>query len=641
MSGNPFRRPQTDKEHDGVDSDHSTQSARTAAKKRVKIQTPPRSPETTLAPSQNSTRRPIAGTPVRAKPGFADGSDSSAAEDDGPEEADLSIRYGTRAAQGISATSLASGKGAPYNPFARTLATSEAETNLQIQPSPGRDENIRSEQGVDARTERPILDVDAFTSILLTGKAVPTAPVDRTSPSATASIAPTSGGLDGRIDPMAAFTRHSIFHQSHNIHPESPRSSFDYDRSESEDDGFEGDGNKLMGRTDFRSQDIAPQAPPKPKVRGPQTVSFADFDQSIPPGFQSTSGRRSPPVNTHLHGILRPTYARSPSDLNKPLPLPPQDPFTSPAPPAPAPEKPIQPSEAVPSPPLPATPAPESVVEQTGVKKKPPPPPATRRLAASSERPRDKPDSRSDTGLTADRPPAATDRKASDATTKASSQPPPPPPPSRKAHSPATVPTVEADVQVTAEPPVSTAPETNTTSDPKTTPRPPPRRQPSRTGSSVSQTPPESSVPVPKDEAVAEPSKPPPPAPSSSAAPPPPPRRRGGASSKRNSGEHSRRLSTHSFDSDRNASVSSLPSSRNLEAVADDDEAVIETPVAATAAAAAAASSSPTAPAQSTQQQQKPDQSTILADMSAFQAEIDALMAKADRGPTDNNSGNG
>jgi hypothetical protein len=72
--------------------------------------------------------------------------------------------------------------------------------------------------------------------------------------------------------------------------------------------------------------------------------------------------------------------------------------------------------------------------------------------------------------------------------------------------------------------------------------------------------------------------------------------------------------------------------------VADDDEAVIETPVAATAAAA---SSSSTAPAQSTQQQQKPDQSTILADMSAFQAEIDALMARADRGPADNNSGNG
>jgi hypothetical protein len=120
---------------------------------------------------------------------------------------------------------------------------------------------------------------------------------------------------------------------------------------------------------------------------------------------------------------------------------------------------------------------------------------------------------------------------------------------------------------------------------------------------------------------VSEPPKQPPPV---SLVPPPPPRRRGGASSKRNSGEHNRPLSTHSYESDRNASVSSLPKG-NLESVVDDDEAMPGVP-------SASASSAPP-------DVHRPDQSTVLADMSAFQAEIDALMAKADRGGTGGSSG--
>jgi hypothetical protein len=76
-------------------------------------------------------------------------------------------------------------------------------------------------------------------------------------------------------------------------------------------------------------------------------------------------------------------------------------------------------------------------------------------------------------------------------------------------------------------------------------------------------------------------------------------------------------LSTHSFESDRNASVSSLPKG-NLQSVIDDNEATTGVPVASSTSSAL-------------QDTERPDQSTILADMSAFQAEIDALMAKADQ----------
>lgn len=438
----------------------------------------------------------------------------------------------------------AGGMRAPYNPFARTLASREAGFGLS------EDSRETAEGGGRENEQRakPALDVDAFKNILMTGAPIPT-------------------GLSthlGTPRPHHITTEApAAYDAAYGAHPESPRDiHHDYD-STSEDD----EKSELMGIG--RSEDLAPPAPPKPKTKGPQTVSFADFDQSIPPGFVS-SRSRSPHINAqHLTGILRSASPRPGSDLNKPLPAPPTEPT----------EK-SSPALADASGPLPRADV-QSPTTSSSAKPIPPPPP-TRKSGAGHGR------ARSSSNLSNMTTDSASSTPADSGPSMSSNKLAPPPPPTRKSGNHSTA-------QPQAKGPSSPHPEARLTPPPP----PPLRRLSSRSARGTSNLGRQASE---DGSSMAETT----PAPTTSAPPPPPPRRPGskrtsldGAPSsfpRRLSGEYYRGTS---FDSERPPSISSL------QKVAEGSEGSEQ------------ASMSPGA------------ERDILAEMSAFQAEIDALSQAA------------
>lgn len=469
------------------------------------------------------------------------------------------------------------GMRAPYNPFARTLASTEAAYKTQTE-----EDGIEEGDG-----GRPALDVDTFTNILLTGSAVPARPP----PSKDASR--TSNGSE---------TQTAVSHSVESVYRPS---SLELDRSDSSDDDEEQATKVDLAPTNMNEGKSEESAPPK-RPRGPQTVSFADFDQSIPPGFHSR-GPRASPSNSQLHGILRPTLSRSSSDVNKPLPRTPpvainQTPSSTPdsvgKPVDPAPMTPTlaefqkEPAEA------PATP--QAVVEpivqdSPSVKKRPPPPPASRRQANAGDRPRSVILPPNATIATPERSSAASAVVPEDSPAKVV----PPPPPSRK-----TLPAnATAAAPQSSKPIVAEAAPQST--EIKTMPPPPPRRQPSRSGSHTPRSQTDSPAPNRTESQSTQAVQ------AAQHAPPPPPPRRG-AGSKRNSGDF-RRSSVHSFDSDR-----SLTTATTLQPVAEPADAEEKASANPSIVAAVAVAN-------------KLPESNILADMTAFQAEIDALMAKADK----------
>lgn len=451
---------------------------------------------------------------------------------------------------------------APYNPFARAWTSSEAGYGLirDSTDEPGKEQR----PGGGSGSGRAALDVDAFKNILLTGSATPSPPssiAGATVPSAAPSttFAKPHDSSSSNTDTSSIFDRH------YGVPLESPRGSPDHYESASDSD--DDDKSGLMGQG--RSDDLAPPAPPKPKTRGPQTVSFADFDQSIPEGFQSP-GPRTPPVHTHITGILRPSTPRSSSDLNKPLPPPPAAETHSATPPD-VPEKSGTPSQQ---------PTPIIIAEDATPKKAPPPPP-TRRKVGDATRPR----SSSNLSQEPSYPPNEDE---------ATSKPAPPPPPSRKAHAMATVagPNSESASE-------RSSPSQSTIEVPKAVPPPPPKRHPSKTGPNPRHS--QSPLPRPGDAflAAVAPTQP-------NAPPAPPPRRAGSKRSsmdgapdsiaRRVSSEYARRTSGNSFDSDRSGLISSL---QQVAEPGESNEHALATPM--------------------------ESQGDILADMSAFQAEIEAL----------------
>lgn len=166
----------------------------------------------------------------------------------------------------------------PINPFARTLASIE----------PGHE--IAAEKALPNGAVKGALDVDAFKRLLLTGNASPV------------PQSPSPASQQAFFDPL------------HDISQDSPRSSYDEPRSEDEEDDEQ---SILVPEAQSKRQ-----KPPPPKHRhgrpitqnGPQTVSFDDFDASFNPS----------PVQQPEKDFLRPTLNRSVSDLNKPLPPPPR-----------------------------------------------------------------------------------------------------------------------------------------------------------------------------------------------------------------------------------------------------------------------------------------------------------------------------
>ncbi|KAK4549096.1 hypothetical protein LTR36_007552 [Oleoguttula mirabilis] len=594
MSGNPFRRSQGSRLPDEItQSDElNTQppaKTRTKKKKRVVIQTPPHSPEEPSIPRRLSDET---GSPPPPVTRAADeDTDSTTTADSDLEQALVNTRRNSGSVPPPPTSfGILAGTRAPYNPFARTLETTEARFAVQ-----SRQEGPLGKETLDGAAAqawpgagKPALDVDAFKNILMGGGAVPPPPV-------AAQQQPKPQDSSSSTD-TSSVSRQSIFDPMHEAHPESPRTSFDDHHSASDDDGDD-EHSSLMGPVSSRPVEEGPPRPPK-HTHGrvyPQTVSFADFDESIPATYPPAAPR-TPPVNTQLlQGIMRPSTPRSPSDLNKPLPPPPAEPM----PPLDAVSVPQQSIPASQQPPVVAPVA----EEQPPAKKAPPPPPTSRRqgtTGAGQGRPR------SESNLSqssARQPEADKPLKATDNIIK----PAPPPPPSRR-----TLPVSNSPVPAIETPPSVPSP-TQAPAEPNIMPPPPPRRQ-ARSGASVSRTPSNASrTSLPRSDSFSTMTA------ASGQAPPAPPPRRGGAtkrnsmdgppntlSTRRASGIDHRRASGQSFESDRTPSISSLQQV--------DEPGEIEQPH---------TSSAPIMTANGSRD--------ILADMFSLQAEIEALRAQTSK----------
>ncbi|WPG97337.1 Hypothetical protein R9X50_00011100 [Acrodontium crateriforme] len=670
MAGNPFRRsvlgnarPDNNDAYaytngaspwtDGFGSDDA--SAQTPSpprkpagkKKRVTIQTPPHSPEE--APARLPPRRLSEGRTDSPPPQdfFSELGRENVALSSAPSPADLELR---QAAMNTSQNSgplstpdsllpsapvAGTGGKAPYNPFARTLATSEA----AYESSKTNDVDEESEDEVSRPARRP-MDVDAFKNILLTGSAVPSPPsgaVPTSLPTLPARDSISKKDLSSRNHP-AGFTSSAnppqatspsaaYEHSQPNSDSFSPRSpslsSEDGNQDPKSDSEHEYENSSLMGSASSRPQEIAPPAPPKSRV--PQTVSFADFDNAVSsPSNASALPDVSSTSQEHNHhsasSLLRPGLERTGSNLNKPLPH---------APDVDTLEKKISNpsigSEAVP----PALNDERQPPRQPQQKKgPPPPPPASRRQGQASGTPSR---ARSASGSSnrkhegelqpltssAGTPPVESGNKSSPA--------PPPPPPSRRAQvaiAPSSA--SNADSFSSSDPPVSNPVppsqlSTSTEAKPTSIPPPPPRRTMSKSSSPANRTPSTASRNSIQrnDASIPATGTPNPP----SGPPVPPPRR---AASKRDSAllsnhtpipssaytKSARRQSAHSIGSEGSASFISIPHDANEHK---------PSPY-----------SKPTDPIQE-HQEEKPNERDILADMSAFQAEIDALRAHGGR----------
>ena len=549
--------------------------------KRVTIVSPPQSPEET--PRRLSSGR-VSPPPPPAEQHEDDGdSDSTATADSELEQATLNTRRNSGSLQPPSGPG-ASVSGAPYNPFARTLATSEAAFGLQ-HVKDSREEADRANGEDKQRTNavgRPAMDVDMFKNILLTGSAAPSPPVSGT----PQRVQDSSSSTDA-----SSMSRSSLFDPYLEIHPETPRTSFDQmDYSSTSDDDEE--GSSLMSGTE-RLDDFAPPAPPKHShgkplaQRRPQTVSFADFDDSIP----RTSTGTAPPGSNSTGQTLKPrAIHRSRSDLNKPLPPPPQDTVKSKGSKL---DVPLQTTSSTDS-------------DSQSKKVPPPPPPASRR---AGQTPTTQGLGRSPSNAKATSEEASALAKPTESTPK--SGPAPPPPPSRKSRpmSESTTPFSELPSEI----PSSIPSTTDSKSAPM--PPPPPRRNPSKTGAgagtSVNRTPSTASRSSfsRKENQL----------PSTQNAPTPPPPRRGIAKRESMDGPpgslagvlNSRRSSENEQRRDSQASVEGgkwNSSTTNPQPMAETVE-----PLQAERSTSATSMD-------------------ILADMNALQAEIDALRAKAERG---------
>ncbi|KJX99898.1 hypothetical protein TI39_contig348g00006 [Zymoseptoria brevis] len=500
MAGNPFRRSvAANISIPPLDTD--TTSTPQPKKKRVQIQSPPalnneKESGRRLSASDSATRADSPPPPPREDEIF-----DSSTDDEEAGEARLNTRrnlgslappsafpgiFDRREGEGAAGGGTTK---APYNPFARTLATQEEESSSRGATN-GHDRGNR-----DTASRPAAIDVDAFKNILLTGSATPSAanrPQDFNDSTETSMFdsnyslrGPLSPDMDGYDDYASA----------------SPDEADDPD-DDDDDHDFTSERKNLMGQG--RSDDLAPPAPPKSlkPTRGPQTVSFADFDQSIPPGWQAPSRNPSPLPRA---GILRPSTQKASSDMNKPLPPPPSAGMKSvgeesalppivpdkdvPVSPPPQPE--FQPqADAEPSPaPMRSQPQPLLQRQQSDdastPKKAAPPPPVSRRKQASST-PTDRPRSSSNVSTTSSNftPPASESAisslpsspltgptKPQYSTTKPAAPTIPPPPPSRKPH-----PTSSTESK-----PQLDIPATENIPPPKLVPPPPPRRRPSKT----------------------------------------------------------------------------------------------------------------------------------------------------------------
>jgi hypothetical protein len=166
-------------------------------------------------------------------------------------------------------------------------------------------ENVQPRAG-----SRATMDVDAFKNLLMTGKA-PTFPI-----ASSTTVPPTKPHFGLQADSSSStdtssVSRQSLFETLQEPHTETPRTSYEISISDEDDRStLIGEGKKLdkpkPPPPKHRHGKAVPPVPPKDSERGPQIVAFDDFTPSF----------RGPSTKSKLNRLS--------TDLNKPLPPPPQ-----------------------------------------------------------------------------------------------------------------------------------------------------------------------------------------------------------------------------------------------------------------------------------------------------------------------------
>ena len=485
------------------------------------------------ATSEDETSIPIDSSPpsrVLASPppdtvSFQTPEDESPADpfgaesDTGPITEDESTRQNTLSNSGHTISNPHGTKPVPVNPFAKTLASLNAEN--QSSPANSRSEQHRPDG--ETNTNRPHYDVDDFKRLLLKGeKNVPgtsTAVPTPVSFQRQHSIGDSSSNTDA-----SSISRQSIFEPTSGpAFQESPRSSHDISPTDEE-------RQQPVGGLPPTSGKIKPTAP-KPrhgklvKINAPQTVSFEDPTLSF---SSSTTSVTFPPSPA-------PKLPSTMSGVEKPLPA------------LPDPSKSIQFAESVNSETEPAKGKSYSAPSDTQAgltsqKRNPPAPPLSRR---HSLRPKPFATSERSTPISEEGSQDSLPLSQSPPTTSLKAPPPPPPPPRRsgqvRGDSPSSISTSASPAGAQSQLRSNEHPVKSTKVPPPT----PPNRSPSLSAVKRQSTQTFSGSP--------------------SMAPPPPPRRRGSSASSysynpsRLSGNYST-TATERMRSDSNASsISQLP----------------------------------------------------------------------------------
>ena len=195
----------------------------------------------------------------------------------------------------------------PPNSFQKTIASHASETSAA-----GRSlGNGNGKINVAAGAPRLHYDVDDFKRLLLTGERSVAEASAPSTPSIHSQGTHNIGDSSSNTD-ASSISRHSIFEPVPGINQETPRTSHEVSPS--------GDERQLpMPKTSPRTERIRPPAP-KPRHgtptpgNMPQTVSFQDPVLSFSPSSNSQAA---------LPGWTTPNSPRTPTDLNKPLPLTP------------------------------------------------------------------------------------------------------------------------------------------------------------------------------------------------------------------------------------------------------------------------------------------------------------------------------
>ena len=198
----------------------------------------------------------------------------------------------------------------PVNPFQRTLANLEDPSEVPVKRE--KDRPASTLAGKPSNNTKTSLDVDAFKRLLLTGdtSALP-ASAPSTPPTHLNTYQGNQGDSSSNTD-ASSISRQSIFEPHLETYLDTPRTSHEVSLSDHEQQDLVGGSPPSSTKTG--------QLTPKPhhgkpvREQAPRTVSFTDPTLSFS-GFETTSA-----VSSKESG---PSSPRSPTDLNKPLPLPP------------------------------------------------------------------------------------------------------------------------------------------------------------------------------------------------------------------------------------------------------------------------------------------------------------------------------